>query len=296
VDFIIKWAPIFTFVGAIFSLSAIVLAFCFQKLSKRDYKQTYQILEEMRQKLRSALDEYNKNFQEFLQLQGLRTYFRQALDLYKEANTRVISMAKVWFVSSELASILEAMATNTKLQIDFCGPAKLEHYLFPPLLWRLHLMYVKNKANSSHIRFWASEELPIRFTISDDNILIAGTAPADVSEETIGWRRRESDKKAADLYATIFNDKIKPYCRGAEEALISELKTKFKSSISIQTVINDLVAGVYQKLYEPNPHRTKWGQYITAVDFEIMLDAWLRSLPNRHPSLVTITGNEIEFK
>lgn len=285
---------LFTVVSAIFSFTAIIITIYFYVRTARKWRQLLGMSEETRRKLRKAIEEYNQTVDEFLQLQGARAYLRQALDLYEKATTRVISVARVWFVSTKLESILQAMVANTELQVDFCGPAKLNG-LFPPLLWRLHSVYVKEKGDPSRIRFWSMRDLPIRFTVSDDDVLIAGAPPSRVMEETIGWQYERGDEAAADFYTAIFVKMLKPH-QLAEEVLISELKTQFKTRVTIQTIIDALVTGVFQRQYEAHPQRTTWGRKIEAVEFQTILREWLRSLPNRHPSLVTITGNDIEFK
>jgi hypothetical protein len=289
-ELITKLASPLTFVGALFSIISIVLASIFYFKSKYDFQHLLKKTEDMRQNLQKAIDEYNHNVKEFLQLQGVRAYLRQAIELYEKAKTRVISVARIWYVSADLEPILKAMVSNTTLEADFCGPVRLDG-LFPPLLWRLHFVYVKQKGDHSRIRFWALKDLPIRFTVADNDILIAGAPPSGVPEETFGWQFQKSDRVAADFYAEIFADKLKPHCQVAEESLILELKTMFNASILVQTVVNALVTGVYQRLYEPHPHRDKWGREITAVEFESMLNDWLCSLHVRYPARVKITKN-----
>lgn len=290
----IEVLPFLAVVGSVF---AIIRAIIFQRRSEMAFRELNKKVDKTSDRLDEAVKQYDNRVEEFLQFQGLRGYLRQALELYGKAERRVISVARVWLVSKELEDILKVMINKPLLKVDLCGPATLDE-MFPHLLWRLHLVYVASKADPSRFRFWASrKDLPVRFSVSDDTVLIAGAPSSRIPEETFGWQQ-VGDKDAADFYADTFTNWLArgPSPLRAEEVLISELKEEFNAKIRVGTVVDALVTMVFQKKYEPHPHKKAWGDKVQAVRFEQMLREWLASLGERYPQLVEVDSNYITFR
>lgn len=279
-----------TFAASLASLSSVLLAVWF---GVKTVKQGNSLLDQIRNietSLIPAIEQHRKNVEEFLQLQGLRAYLRQAIELYGKANGRVLSVARVWYVGPDLDHCLQKFTNGGILEVDFCGPVALDA-LFPALLSRLHRVYCHHSYGGQKIRFWASTNIPVRYTVVDNTVLIAGAPPLTAVEETFGWQF--GDGPAAEFYAALFNNTLKPQCKPAEEVLIALLKDKFGST-SVDNIVNALTIEVYEKKFEIHTNRSAWGRKVERSEFSDNLSEWLLSLPKRH-SCVTIANDVLSI-
>jgi hypothetical protein len=288
---LLLWSPLLSLLGVVFGFISVYLA----RRSLRDSGLLVSQIDAINTELKEAERDYRRNIDEFLQFMGVRGYLSVALELYRSATRRVVSVTRIWFVSSEMEVALIRLISLESLEVDFCGPVTLLDPSFPPLLWRLHLVHVREKADPKRVRLWAATEIPVRFTVSDDTVLIAGAPLERIPHETVSWQT-EKEKPAADFYAKLFVTQLQPVWQPAELALLAELRTRYSGQLPLDTLVNDLVTVVYHDRYEPNANRTTWGRKIEKPEFEDTLREWLVSLHARYPAKVEIANGNIAFR
>ncbi|MEK7202230.1 MAG: hypothetical protein AAB669_01725 [Patescibacteria group bacterium] len=284
---------VFVIIASLSSILSLLLTVWLYLRARVDMLAVLREIRLVKDDLSVARKEYKQFLAEFQQFQGLRFYLRQAMELYVSARKRVVSVARVWWVSSEMEEAMSAILRNG-VESDFCGPVALDA-MFPHLLWRLHFMYVRNAPNPGKIRFWAIQDLPIRFSVSDDRVLIAGAPPSGSREETVGWQYWDPDPAGAAFYVGVF-DKWREGRNEAEVVLIALLKSYCGAAGTLQSVVDRLTAETYKRAYELSSGGAGlWGPKMQKVDFERLLEEWFTSLPKRHPALVSCDAGQIEF-
>lgn len=280
--------------GVLGSLASLVSVY-FAIKAVRDARAVTEDLRELKENLQAYVVEFNAIFDSITNIMGLRAYLREAVRLYDGAQERIVSVARVWLVSNDLERVLDRIKGAGGMKVTFCGPVGLNEQ-FPHLLWRLHYLYVKLKIAPQRVCVLALADLPIRYTVADSQVLIAGAPPpTKPPEEMVGWTISDQPS-AAEFYNLMFEEQLRPRCGEAEDLLISEMTRMFSGPTSIQVVLNHLVREVLERQYEVYHDRSAWGRPILKAEFERVLIEWLDSLADRHPTRVTYDNGTIAFR